>query len=170
VSAPEVVLGIGVVLTGILAGNELGTLAVIHPALDRLDYASGRPAAQAIVGLLAAVVLLVAISPSPSPGCNPTTPPGARAAAASSTAIVTGMSTGITLPNRLPLNARQLGADAQTPEERWRAWRRRWLRLHAVRVVCDSPRSSRWSSPRCGSERRRRNGTVRPPAHRRPEA
>jgi hypothetical protein len=46
------------------------------------------------------VTASIATSRTTAASSNPTTPPGARAAAASSTAIVTGMSTGITLPNR----------------------------------------------------------------------
>jgi hypothetical protein len=126
-----------VVLVGLLAGNELGTLAVVHPALDRVPYAAGRPAAQAVVDRFGRVM--------------PVFMPVTLAVTLITALLVDGLAAvllfvagaalvvmlAVTFAGLMPLNRRQLGATEATPVEDWRAWRQRWLPLHGVRVVCD---------------------------------
>lgn len=125
-----------IVLVGLLAGDELGTL-IIHATLDGLLYAEGRPAAQAIVKRLGVVMpvampLTVVVTLLTGFGLN---------GSASLLLIIAGavlvVMVVITFVKLIPLNVRKLRASAETPESDWRAWRKRWLHWHSIRVGCD---------------------------------
>jgi hypothetical protein len=126
-----------VVLVGVLAGNEVGTLTVIHPALDRLPYDAGRPAAQAVVagfGRVMPVLMPVTVA------VTLLTAVGSDGASAVLLFVAVGALVAmlvVTFVALMPLNARQLAAGEGTPEHEWRSWRQRWLRHHAVRVTLD---------------------------------
>jgi hypothetical protein len=126
-----------IVLVGALAGNELGTLTVIHPALDRLPYASSRPGTEAVsagFGRVLPVVMTVTVIAT-----------FATALALDGRASVLLLIAGtalvamlvVTFVGLMPLYARELKAGKDTPEEEWRAGRERWMRFHSVRVSLD---------------------------------
>lgn len=125
------------VLVGLLAGNELGTLTVIHPALDSVRYGSGRPAAQAIIARFGRVM------PALMPVTIVVTFVTALAldGRASMLLLVAGaalvLMLVVTFAGLMPLNTLQLEAGEETPADEWRGWRQRWLRLHGARVACD---------------------------------
>jgi hypothetical protein len=126
------------VLAALLTGHELGTLGVLHPALQKL------PDADEVAG-----EKLV------------TRPAGARDAAADDSTVTTGVAAtaaldgrkrtligagttayalmlALTLAGNVPINARTLRWDvtADDPSD-WRQLRRRWDRLHALRIGLD---------------------------------
>ncbi|HEX2141179.1 MAG TPA: anthrone oxygenase family protein [Candidatus Limnocylindria bacterium] len=133
----DIAVVVATVLVGLLAGNELGTLSVVHPALEKAGYPAGRPGAQAIVArygkvMPAAMPLTIAVT-------------FLTAALLDGTQTVLMLIAGallvvmllVTLVGLAPLNSRQIAATESTPAEEWRGWRKRWLKLHTVRVVCD---------------------------------
>jgi hypothetical protein len=137
VNLADVALVVTTVLVGLLAGNELGTFAVVHPALERAGYPEGRPGAQAIVArygkvMPAAMPVTIAVTFATAILLDDNLSVLLTVAGALLVVMLV-----VTLAGLAPLNARQLAATADTPAEEWRAWRQRWLRLHSVRVLCD---------------------------------
>lgn len=133
----DVVPAVAVGLAGVLTGNELGTLTGVHPALGRLPMPSLLLAEQTLTRrygtlmppLMAATIAVAAAAAGTTTG-------GRRrlfvAAAGSYAAMLA-----VTLAGNLPLNAATLRLPASTDEEEVRSVRRRWDRLHAVRVALD---------------------------------
>ncbi|MEX0657552.1 MAG: anthrone oxygenase family protein [Egibacteraceae bacterium] len=133
----EIALVATIVLVGVVAGNEIGTLVVIHPALDRVPYASGRPAAQAVVarfGRVMPVLMPITIAVTFVTALVLDGTPSVLLLLAGAALVAMLI---VTFAGLMPLNTSQLGADETTPADEWYGWRARWLRLHAVRVVCD---------------------------------
>ena len=128
----------GVTMTGLLAGNELGTLIRFHPALEALPLRSQIEAEQALTARLGrimpfymtgTVVAAVAAAVDRRGGR------GARLAGAAAGASV--LTLAITLLGNVPLNERTLGYPADGGSAGWAAIRRRWERLHLARVALD---------------------------------
>ncbi len=133
----DIALVVTTVLIGVLAGNEVGTLTVVHPALESAGYPAGRPGAQAVVArygrimpavmpITTAITFLTAMLLEDTPSVLLLI-----AGAALALMIV------VTLIGLAPLNKAQIAATDATPAEEWRGWRVRWLRLHSIRVVLD---------------------------------
>ena len=128
----------GLTMTGLLAGNELGTLIGSHPALRALPLPAeiqteqvltthlGKVMPPYMVGTMAAAVA-AAVDRRGTPGF-PLAVSGAGA---------TVLMLAITLIGNLPLNARTVRYPADGDAPGWVAIRRRWERLHTVRVVLD---------------------------------
>ncbi len=125
-----------ILLVGLLAGNELCAL-IIHVTLDRLPTAQSLPGSQAItrqLGQLMPVFMPITIIVTFATGIGLNNVRSALLITAGCALV--GMLI-ITLVGLRPLNDHELAATAETPETDWRAWRRKWVRLHSVRVGCD---------------------------------
>ena len=126
-----------VLLSGLLAGNELGTLVVVHPALHSLDlpaqvageqeitrrYGVAMPALM-IATLIAGVVATVAADGTPF-------------ALDLAGTLAIGVMIAVTLAGNVPINVRTLAFSPERSAEEWTQMRRRWELLHAVRVPLD---------------------------------
>lgn len=122
---------------GLLTGNELGTLAVIHPALARLPRHAHLLGEQSVTrgyGRVMPVLMTATFS-------------AAAAAAGSSRGRARWLFAGaagcygamvvVTLAGNVPLNSATLRLSEEAPEEELREIRRRWYRLHVLRVALD---------------------------------
>ena len=125
-------------LSGLLAGNELGTLIGFHPALRRLPLRAEIESEQALTGHLMkimpfytsatlAAAIAAAIERKGSPGFRPS-----LVAAAATAGMLA-----ITAVGNIPLNERTMGYSPAGEARDWRDIRRRWERLHAGRVLLD---------------------------------
>ncbi len=131
---------LNLVLAGVLTGNEVGTKAVVHPALDTLPRGARYEAERAVVGrygrvmpvlmpltILSAVPLLVAIRDRRSPAFRATL-----------TGVVAyGAMVAVTVGGELPINRRILDPAAPAAPDDFEERRRRWDRNHTARVACD---------------------------------
>jgi uncharacterized membrane protein len=125
-----------ILLVGLLAGNELCAL-IIHVTLDRLPTTQSLAGSQAItrqLGQLMPIFMPITIIVTFAAGIGLNNVRSALLTAAGCT--LAGMLI-ITLVGLRPLNDHELAATAETPETDWRSWRRKWVRLHSVRVGCD---------------------------------
>jgi hypothetical protein len=129
---------VGMTMTGLLAGNEVGTLIGIHPALRALPLRAEIEAEQALNGRLTrfmpfylsgTVLAAVAAAADRRGG------PGFRRAAAAAGA--SALMLGITLVGNVPLNSRTLSYPGAGDAAGWSAIRRPWERLHVARVLLD---------------------------------
>ena len=134
----DVILVLSVLLSGLLAGNELATLIAFHPALRRIPLRSQVEAERALTrrlglimpgymtaALAAAVAAAVALAGDTGFGF------------ALSAAVALGAMLAITLTRNLPLNKRTVEFPPDGDEPDWSAIRRPWERLHALRVALD---------------------------------
>ena len=127
---------VSLVLAGVLTGNELGTLAVVHPALRRLGFAEEVAAEREITRrygffmpvLMNATVVAAFVAAGQLDG-------SARTLALAGGGCYLVMVV-ITLAGNVPINVRTLRFD-QNDEREWRAMRGRWDRLHALRIALD---------------------------------
>jgi uncharacterized membrane protein len=129
---------VGVVVTGLLAGNELGTLAALHPALRALPLPTQVAAERALTHRLRRIMpvamtatLVAAAAAAVSLAGDPGFPLGVVAAAALAAMLA------VTLVGNMPLNLRTEAFPDQGDAAEWRAIRGRWERLHLVRVALD---------------------------------
>ncbi len=135
----EIFQFISLLAAAVLTGNELGTWAVVHPAVQRLPlreqvhaeqevtrrYGYFMPALM-IVTIVAAFVTAARLG-SDSDGFSLTLAAGGCYA----------VMLAITLAGNVPVNVATLKFQEDDGEARWRALRRRWDRLHTVRVALD---------------------------------
>lgn len=131
---------VSLIAAAVLTGNELGTWAVVHPAIQRLEFRQEVRAEQEITRrygyVMPALMLLTIVS-----GFVTVASLGAGsesfALTLAGTLCFTAM-LAITLAGNVPVNVRtlQFGEEGRPPE--WRAMRRRWDRLHAARVALDA--------------------------------
>jgi hypothetical protein len=133
VGAPAVAVG----LAGLLTGNELGTLAAVHPAVARLPMPALLLAEQELTSRYR--VLMPPLMTTTVTAClaaaGMSTGPRRRllgAAAASYAAMLA-----VTLTGNVPLNAATLGLPATATADQVRGLRQRWDRLHRRRVALD---------------------------------
>ncbi len=133
----DVVLFVNILAAGVLVGNELGTWAVVHPALHRLPFDQERPAEQQITrryGYFMPFVMLATVA-SGFLGAALTSGQASKLLFAAG-ALFTAMLL-ITLIGNVPLNVKTLQFAAEGDPAEWHAIRRRWDRLHLVRVTLD---------------------------------
>jgi uncharacterized membrane protein len=134
----EAVVFVGVLLAGLLAGNELATLIAFHPALRRIPLRAQVEAERALTrrlgaimpvymtaALLAAVAAAVALAGEDGFGF------------ALAAALALGAMLALTLTRNVPLNKRTVAFPPDGDERAWEEIRRPWERLHALRVVLD---------------------------------
>ena len=125
-------------LAGLLVGNELGTWAVIHPALNTLPFEANLRPEQAIVRrygrFMPALMVLAIASGFVVLSLRPDAPSFALTLAG---VLCLAAMLAITLTRNLPINRKILGATLDTPPPTWWSLRRRWDRLHTARVALD---------------------------------
>lgn len=128
---------LAVALAGLLTGNELGTLAVIHPALARLPMPAQLLAEQNVTRRYGRVmpVLMTAATGATAAAAGSSTGRSRWLLAAAASCYATMLA--VTLVGNVPLNSATLRLPEQTPEEELREIRRRWNRLHVLRVALD---------------------------------
>ena len=146
-------------LSGLLAGNELGTLIGLHPALKTLPLKQEIPSEQALTGHLMKImpvytsstliaVVAAAVDRAGRRGFGLTL--GAAAATAAMLAV-----TGV---GNIPLNKRTMAYPIDGDEAGWAAIRRRWERLHGVRVLFDMAAFGALAAAALTEDRGRRRG------------
>ncbi len=123
---------------GVLTGNELGTWAVVHPAVKRLPFGEEVAAEREVTrryglfmpGLMTLTVVSGFVAARNADG------EGARRLLLAGSASYAAM-LAITLAGNVPINVRTLRfQDGGDPDE-WRRLRSRWDRLHGTRVMLD---------------------------------
>lgn len=122
---------------GLLTGNEVGTLAVIHPALARLPMPAHLLAEQNVTrryGRVMPVLMTATFSAAAAAAGSATG--RARWLFAAATGCY-GSMLAVTLLGNVPLNSATLRLTEQAPEAELREIRRRWYRLHVLRVALD---------------------------------
>jgi uncharacterized membrane protein len=134
----DVVLFAAVLLSGLLAGNELATLIAFHPALHRLPLRSQVEAERALTDLLGRIMpvymtaaLVAAVAAAFAAGGRP------GFGFAITAAVALGAMLAITLTQNLPLNKRTVEFPLDGDAGVWSEIRRRWERLHMARVALD---------------------------------
>jgi uncharacterized membrane protein len=129
---------IAVLLAGVLTGSELTSWGIVHPTLWKLDHAEQVRAEKLMYRRFASVdpfvmtVTIVAcfLAASGLHGC--------WAALAVVAGVCYAVMLAITLIGNMPINLRVFRWDVEHGDpDQWRALRRRWDRLHRVRVVLD---------------------------------
>ena len=130
---------VNLLASGILTGNELGTLAVVHPAVQRLPFpeevAPEREITRRFGYFMPGLMLSTVVSGLAAAG-TATDADERRLLIAGTSSYA--MMLAITLAGNVPLNAQTLRFTETGSEEEWRHVRQRWDRLHAVRVLLDS--------------------------------
>lgn len=124
--------------TGLLAGNELGTLIGSHPALRTLPTDGEIAAEQAItrqLGRYMPVYMIATLATAAAAAVDRRGEPGYRRTTAGAAASAVMLA--ITLTGNVPLNARTLDYPADGDTREWRTIRRRWEHLHVARVLLD---------------------------------
>lgn len=130
---------VNLVLTGMLTGNELGTLAGIYPALDRISPMSSLEALQGVYRRLGGIMPFYMLSTLASfvPVLLLQRRPGSAAFRYTLAGLACYVAMiMITRKGNLPINARieELPVE-ETFIEEFRELRESWTRLHAVRNV-----------------------------------
>ena len=130
---------LAVLLAGLLAGSELTSWAIVHPTLWKLDHEAQVRAEKLMYRrfasidpfLMTATVIACFTAAGGLSGSS-------AALALAAGACFAGM-LAITLIGNMPLNVRVFRWDEAHGEPgEWRRIRRRWDRLHTVRIVLDS--------------------------------
>ena len=128
-----------VVLAGLLAGSELTSWGIVHPTLWKLDHRAQVRAEKLMYRRFASVdpFLMTATVVACFVAAGGLDGRSAGLAFAAGTCFALMLA--ITLLANMPINLRVLRWDEEhgDPEE-WRRLRRRWDRLHSVRIVLDS--------------------------------
>lgn len=135
VSKPQLA---GLCVTGLLAGNELGTLVGFHPAIRGLPLRSQIESEGALTGRLGKIMpfyIVASLVAASTAAADRRGRPGFRLALLSVGATA-GMVV-ITLVAELPLNKRTVGYPLDGDAQEWSAIRRRWERFHQARVALD---------------------------------
>ncbi len=128
----------GLAMSGLLSGNELATAIGLHPALTALPLPARIEAERTLTTRLGAIMpvymtgTVVAVTTA---AVDRRGTPGARLAGSAAAATV--LMLGITLLGNLPLNARTVAYPPDGGAEGYTDIRRRWERLHRVRVLLD---------------------------------
>jgi uncharacterized membrane protein len=125
-----------VVLAGMLAGNEFGTWVAVHPSLAQLGPAERIRAEQELTRRFSAIMPLWMGSTVVS--CFLALLSSRGSAGFRSTLLGTACFAGMLASTRIgnvPINERVLEIDPETAQEEFVELRKRWDRLHTLRVV-----------------------------------
>ena len=129
---------IAVLLAGVLTGSELTSWGMVHPVLWKLDHAAQVRAEKLTYRRFASVdpFLMTGTVVACFVAAGALDRGDARLAAAAGGCF--GLMLAITLLGNMPINLRVFRWDEERgdPDE-WRALRKRWDRLHSVRIVLD---------------------------------
>jgi Domain of unknown function (DUF1772) len=132
------VLFCGTVLAGSLAGMELSSWAVVHPAMWRLEHIEQVHAEKALYrrfGQVQAPQMAATIALSAAAGAAADGP--TRTLAGVATGCFAAM-LGLTLAGNMPINVAVLRWREPGDPARWKQLRRRWDRIHTVRILLDT--------------------------------
>ncbi len=129
---------VNLLLAGLLAGNEFGTWAAVHPALGRLSVAERLRAEQEVTRRYARIMPFWMSSVIAS--CLPVLALIRDRRSADFLFAVTGTACFVamlisTLLGNVPINNRVLEMSPETDSEEFSRLRERWDRLHAFRVL-----------------------------------
>jgi hypothetical protein len=135
----EIALFVAIVLAGLLAGSELTSWAMVHPTLWKLDHASQVRAEKLMYRRFATVDPFLMTGAVIAAFVAAGTLSGTASMLALWGGVCFAAMLAITLVGNMPINLQVFRWDEQggDPEE-WRRLRRRWDRLHSVRIVLDS--------------------------------
>jgi hypothetical protein len=135
----EIALFVAIVLAGLLAGSELTSWAMVHPTLWKLDHASQVRAEKLMYRRFATVDPFLMTGAVIAAFVAAGTLSGTASMLALWGGVCLAAMLAITLVGNMPINLQVFRWDEQggDPEE-WRRLRRRWDRLHSVRIVLDS--------------------------------
>lgn len=129
---------VNLLLASILVGNEVGTWAVIHPALHTLPTPAHVQAEQELVrrygALMPPLMVSVVLSCLPVLALSRGREPAGFRFALAGMACFLGM-LGSTLSGNVPINRRTLEVSPDAPPADWPEMRARWDRLHTLRVI-----------------------------------
>jgi hypothetical protein len=130
---------IAVLLAGLLAGSELTSWGVVHPILWKLDHAAQVRAEKLAYRRFASIDPFLMTATVTACFVTAKTLDGGSATLALAAGGCFAAMLAITLIGNMPLNLRVFRWDEERgdPTE-WRRIRRRWDRLHTVRIVLDS--------------------------------
>ncbi len=135
----DVAAFVAVMLAGLLAGSDLTSRAIVHPALWRLDHAEQVRAEKLTYARFAMIDPFLMSATIAACFVAAATMSGDAAAMALAAGGCFAAMLAITLLGNMPINVRVLRWDLERGDrEEWRAIRRRWDRLHTVRVVLDA--------------------------------
>lgn len=125
-------------LAGSLAGMELASWIIVHPAVSRLEHVEQVHAEKALYrrfGQVQAPQMAATIALSAAATAATDRP--SRTLAGAATGCLAGM-LGLTLVGNMPINVAVLRWQEPGDPVRWRQLRRRWDRIHTVRIVLDT--------------------------------
>ncbi len=124
------------VLAGMLAGNEFGTWAAVHPSLEKLSPPERIRAEQEVTRRFAAIMPVWMVSTVAS--CVLALVFSRGSAGSRGTLLGTMCFLGMLASTRIgnvPINGRVLEMDPEKDQEEFAELRKRWDRLHALRVA-----------------------------------
>jgi uncharacterized membrane protein len=126
---------VNLILAGLLAGNEFGTKVALHPALEELSTPERIRAEQAVTRRYGAIMPLW-MSSTVASCAAAALPRGFRSSLPTlvGAACFAGMLLSTLLGN-VPINKRTLEIDPDEDGEEFARLRKRWDRLHTLRVV-----------------------------------
>ncbi len=125
-------------LSGLLAGSELTSRLMVHPALWRLDHLEQVHAERQVYRrfamvdpfLMTATIVACLVAA------------GALEGKQASLTLIGGLCFAVmlamTLLGNMPINLRVFRWKDEDDPEEWRRLRRRWDRIHSVRIVLDA--------------------------------
>ena len=126
-------------LAGVLLGNELSTLLVVHPAARTLPLPGQVAIEKSLTrryGLIMPVVMITTVVSGVAVAIG--ADGDAALLAIAGTACLAVM-LGITFAGNMPVNVYTLRADPEAVDEHeWRSRRRTWERWHLARVALDA--------------------------------
>ena len=127
---------VNLVLAGMLAGNEFGTWAAVHPSLEKLSPPERIRAEQEVTRRFAAI--MPAWMGSTVVSCVLALLFSRGSTGSRSTLLGTACFVGMLASTRIgnvPINNRVLEIDPEKEQEEFAELRERWDRLHTLRVV-----------------------------------
>ena len=134
----DLLLASSTVVAGSLAGMELASWAVVHPAMARLAHLEEVHAEKALYrrfGLIQAPQMALALILTGLTAAGLDDGPGTLASIA--TGCLGGM-LALTFAGNMPINLAVLRWEEPGDPAGWRRLRRRWDRIHAVRIALDT--------------------------------
>ena len=126
------------VLAGSLAGMELASWAVVHPAIWRLEHLEQVHAEKALYrrfGQIQAPQMAATIAVSAATAATTSGPARTLAGAA---AGCFGAMLVLTFAGNMPINVAVLRWEEPGDPTRWASLRRRWDRIHTARIALDT--------------------------------
>ena len=134
----KIVRFVNPLLAGTLTGNEVGTLAGVHPALGELNPPQRMRAEQEVTRRLGSIMpfwMGSAVASSVLAAISPRGGAGFRRTLLGAACFVTMLAS--TRIGNVPINHRIIEMDPEKDQEEFAHLRKRWDRLHALRVALD---------------------------------